>query len=251
MNRRSFLGGALAISAGGSASLVGLFSHVNETAPVQLASAQPVAVCRATISTATSDSTAELVNVVRAYLRDAGLLQDFQDAAHLHAYMTRVYTEVLSFDEETSTEELSEAQEYIVNFASCDPGSEPDAEMCADTEARKIAAHVDALKIYPVDSSIAFEALEPIDQYKVSEATVAFTNLVLGFYPSMVQEVWPDGAIDPALNALNTRIGEQEMTLAGAGICYKPMPGPVNIAPAPPTPEPVRQRSTPGLVLRA
>lgn len=259
MSRRSFIGGTLAV-AGGTGVLVNLFSRAGDEPVVKMASAaapEPSA-CTVSVSSAQPDSTQDLVNVVRAYLRDAGLLQDFTSAEHFHKYMVRVYDDVIAAED--AEDELGDAYEKIVEDSAChtpDMPTEPNMDKCKYSEAWKLFAHLEALQIYPADGSRNFDTLNPIEQYKVSNATVAFANLVTNFYPTLANDVWPDGVINGPIGALWVRTEEQEYTLAGNGVCIKPMPAPVEVAPAAPeqtapiAPNGTPVRNTPGLVLRA
>lgn len=256
MNRRSFLGGSLALAASSSAAVTGLFSHFKETAPLQVASAAAndtvgIKACSVSISTAQPTTTADLVNVVRAYMKDNGLLQSFSGAEDFHAYMEKVYK--YSVDADDTNEELQEAREMIVNDTACHTVDEPEIEQCVYAEAQKLYMHLEALQIYPADGSIDFNTLSLIEQYKVSNATVGFVSLINGVYPSLAEQIWPDDSIQQPVGALYARVGEQEFALVSEGVCIKPMP--IEIAPAAPEqiePQtPPKRRSTPGLVLHA
>lgn len=234
MNRRSFLGGGTVAAFAGGAALMNMFSRAGDAfgSVVQVASAADIQPCPLSISTPASQGTGDLVNAMRAYLREADLLQDFTDAEDFHDFMEHLYR-AAELDDEG---ELAEAYHIIVEDTACHTIWPTSEDQCEYAEAWKLYAHLDALQMYPTDGSVAFETLTTGQQHIIATATAAFSGMIRNIYPTLAQAAWPEHHFDATADLLAERAHELNETLVADGLCILPPAeqGPANAAPATP-----------------
>lgn len=242
MKRRHFLMGGAAVAFTGAAAIVGVSSRMSEASASTEAAAgntfkkyQDRLPQSTQCAPAPQTSLAEgLIKTIRTALDQAGLLNVRPD---IHDFYNDIYAQYQAAFSNIADymDEIDDAG-MILDDPACYTDTPPE-EGCKYSEAWKFYRHLTALKLYPADGSVSFDALTADQKRLVSTGTTAYAGMLQGLFGSLTAYKGLDAALSQPVSALYAL--EESLVQ------------PVSAAPCLPQEQPRRQKPLPGIIMTA
>lgn len=183
-----------------------------------------------------TDNAENMVKAIRDRLSPYGLMASDRAIEDFFADVSDLYDAVIT-DAQVITDELDEAAEILSDPACYVADPPPGMNDCYYFEAWKYFSGQRALALYPQNSDRTFSSLQDNDKLRVVEGTVAYSNMLMNVFPTLLQRLETTGDLLAYTDALSTQYTQMHNTMLATNACpVDPSPLPDENAPIATTP---------------